>query len=430
MNLRLLCIGDLHLGRRPSRLPAVLAQEGLDAAALGPRTAWSNAVQAALDERVDAVLLLGDVVDDERRFLEQIGPLEDGVRRLTAAGVEVVAVAGNHDVDVLPRIARAIPSFKLLGSGGVWEEHTISRDGRGAVRLVGWSFPCARVTDDPTRTLQVAALEGTPTLGLLHGDLTSSSSHHAPLSRAGLERLRFDAWLLGHIHEPSFGASSPPIGYLGSLVGLDPTECGRHGPWLIEVAPSAGIAARQLATSPLRWDEVELPVAGIDDARALEDALHTLLREFRGRAAGELGSERAVVLRVRLTGRHPRHSELARAARGLDLRALFLPFDGRLLAVESVCDDAELEVDLSELARASDPAGILARKLLSVRGAGSEDKTRLLAAARRSLGELSSRKPWSSLGGRELGDAELAAALDRAGLAALEALLARRSASA
>ncbi|RMF20195.1 MAG: DNA repair exonuclease, partial [Deltaproteobacteria bacterium] len=123
MAVKLLCIGDIHLGRRPGRLPSDLfAEEG---AALGPLAAWRRAVDEAIDRRVDAVLLAGDVVEQEDDFYEAFAPLEEGVRRLQDAGIAVLAVAGNHDVAVLPRLARVIDSFRLLGAGGRWEEATV-----------------------------------------------------------------------------------------------------------------------------------------------------------------------------------------------------------------------------------------------------------------------------------------------------------------
>src|SRR5690606_27261923 len=56
--VKLLCAADLHMGRRPSRLPPTWS-----GGAVGPATAWAALVERARAERVDAVLLAGDVVD-------------------------------------------------------------------------------------------------------------------------------------------------------------------------------------------------------------------------------------------------------------------------------------------------------------------------------------------------------------------------------
>src|SRR5690606_30847102 len=101
--MRVLCAGDLHIGRRPTRLPS-----DVDSSRLSCARSWESIVDYAVDQRVDVLALSGDVVDQSNKFYEAIGPLERGLARLRAAGVATVAVAGNHDHDVLPQLARSI----------------------------------------------------------------------------------------------------------------------------------------------------------------------------------------------------------------------------------------------------------------------------------------------------------------------------------
>ena len=151
----LLCVGDVHLGRRPGRVPTDL--EGIEPRRLTPRAAFEAVVEEALAREVRAVLFAGDVVDAEDHFLEAYSVLEDGVRRLAQAGIEAIAVAGNHDVRALPRLADEVDGFRLLGRGGRWEQHLLrDNSGEPLARLVGWSFPRARVIDSP--------LEGLPAI--------------------------------------------------------------------------------------------------------------------------------------------------------------------------------------------------------------------------------------------------------------------------
>ena len=64
LNTTLLLVGDMHLGRPPSRLPGWLENDyGISSRALDARAAWRAAVDKALALEVDAVLLAGDVVD-------------------------------------------------------------------------------------------------------------------------------------------------------------------------------------------------------------------------------------------------------------------------------------------------------------------------------------------------------------------------------
>jgi hypothetical protein len=68
--MRLLAVGDIHLGVRPSRLPEELQEL---ARSLGPAEAWRRTVEVAVERHVDAVLLAGDVVDRDDDFFEAIG---------------------------------------------------------------------------------------------------------------------------------------------------------------------------------------------------------------------------------------------------------------------------------------------------------------------------------------------------------------------
>src|SRR5690554_238804 len=88
--VRVLCAGDLHIGRRSSKLP-----ESYSSADHGCAGAWDAIVDAALAKKVDVVALSGDLVDRANRYFEAIGPLERGLRQLAEQGIDTYAVAGN-----------------------------------------------------------------------------------------------------------------------------------------------------------------------------------------------------------------------------------------------------------------------------------------------------------------------------------------------
>ena len=236
--LKLLAIGDVHLGTRPSGLPDDLRLSGVDLNALTPEAALLAAVERAVAEGVDAVLFAGDVVESTNDRFEALRPLEAAVQRLLAAGIPVIGVVGNHDVEALPRLADTIEGFELLGRGGHWQSRVIEKSGRPAVEIVGWSFPDKHVRSSPVGELLRNPIPpshaGIPRIGLLHGDLDASGGNYAPFTSSELSQAGLDAWLLGHIHKPSLSAGAGlngegPRGYLGSLVGLDRGEKGTHG---------------------------------------------------------------------------------------------------------------------------------------------------------------------------------------------------------
>lgn len=238
MSHEILCVGDIHLGREPGRVPTGLLEErGMRRAELSAAEAWKRTVREALRREVCAVLLAGDVVDSDDGFLSAYAPLAEGVRDLLRAGVAVIAVAGNHDTEVLPRLAEEIDGLRLLGAKGAWDDALVEADGAPIARVVGWSFPKRHVQQDPLESMPADYAAGrftdgvqVPVIGLVHGELDATGGNYAPLSRKRLESTRYSGWLLGHVHKPHELTGERPLGYLGASPATIPARPARAGP--------------------------------------------------------------------------------------------------------------------------------------------------------------------------------------------------------
>ena len=410
----------MHLGRTPSRLPPEL-----HAGELGPAEAWRRTVDHALEGGVKAVLLAGDVVDRDDDFFEAYRALEGGARRLADAGVAVVGVAGNHDVKVLPRLARHIPHFRLLGEGGRWESCRIEGGSGEALTLWGWSFPRARVTDSPLADASFGAAPGV-NLGLLHCDRDAGAdSPYAPVTRQALERAGLDGWLLGHIHRPDALAAPSPNGYLGSLCGLDRGESGPRGPWKITVAGGRIADVEHLHLAPLRWESLEVDLEGIGEPFEARERLLAAVIGLDERMASLRPAPNAVGLSVTLTGRTSLGNAALDELSPEDRRETHTGKAGTRYFTESVHPDTRPEIDPEELARRQDPVGLLAARLLRLdRPAGDPGRDRLVEKARQALRDEHARSVWRGVTAD--GDApEPITWLRRAGYRALDQLLAQ-----
>lgn len=419
--MKLLCAADVHLGRRPSRLPEGLAGRAAD---LGPAAAWRRLVDEALRREVHAVLLAGDVVDQDDDFFEAYADLRAGVERLAAAGVAVLGVAGNHDVEVLPRLAEAVPGFTLLGRGGRWQAQRLESADGSRVRVLGWSFPEPQTPSDP---LAGGLPERTPevTVGLLHCDRDQTGSRYAPVRSADLTAAPVDAWLLGHVHKPDITPGRRPIGYLGSLVGTDPGEPGPHGAWLLEVAPDGGLTLSPVPLAPLRWETLEVPLGALAEPADVTSRIAAALDDLHDALPGP--RPEAVGCRLRLTGRTALRTEIARQLERDDPRTLALTRDGTRYFVHAFGLEALPTHDLEALARSSDPVGLLARRLRLLQGHGDPDeRAALLQAAEARLAAVPRRRHLRSAGAAPPDRERVAELLTAAALDALDALLAQR----
>jgi exonuclease SbcD len=398
MTTRLLCVGDIHLGRRPSRVPRELA---IPLESLGPEVAWDATVKAALERRVHAVLLAGDVVERIEDRFRAFAALQRGVQRLRGAGVEVLAVVGNHDVEALPLLAERVDGVRLLGMGeSRWERARVEGDG-GQVDVWGWSFRAKVEKVSPVESFpRERARDGKAiTLGLLHCELDGNDDRYAPVKRSALVNTALDAWLLGHVHRPHALSSKDPIGYLGSISAYDPGESGPHGPWLLEVGNDGELRFEHLPVAPIRYEAFDFNVEDLPREGDLATGLAAAIE--RGRLSAWIASDatlaevKVLALRITLTGATDRAAEIRTAAE--TLREQQLKVAGPTTFVETFVDAMRPALDLTALAADTGYRGLVARRLLSLEQ-GDADARALVQQARERLDrELASHGPWRAL---------------------------------
>ena len=430
--VRLLCVGDIHLGRRPSRIPEDIEEYGVHVADLTPAAAWKKVVAWAIDNYIDVVVLAGDVVEGIDDRFEAYGHLESGVRKLDNAGIGIVGVAGNHDVQALPRLADHIEKFKLLGRGGNWESVEISGRSGTSIRLLGWSFPEKHIRRNPLDDPMEDIPADMATIGILHCDVDGGISQYAPVPRTAFEQAPGDAWLLGHIHKPDDLSADRPIGYLGSLVGLDPGEPELHGPWLAKISGLGSVEMIQIPLAPVRYERIDLSIASIPDLEGddLEDAFAATLRSafnaVHDRVNTTLGDTQVVACRITLTGHSCNHERVRHILRNGTVQAQKCEIEGVVYFIEKIIDVSTPDFDLSEIAKGSDPPALLAQRILHLQEDGAAAH-RLVEAATKDI----ERTTQSVLRGfatveDPASTPDVPALLLAAGFQALEDLLAQR----
>ena len=85
--MRMLHTSDWHLGRSLHRADLRPAQAAY----------LDHHVEVVRSERIDAVLVAGDVYDRAIPPLDAVALCEDGLVRLRDAGARVIVTSGNHD---------------------------------------------------------------------------------------------------------------------------------------------------------------------------------------------------------------------------------------------------------------------------------------------------------------------------------------------
>ena len=90
--MKILFSGDLHLGRCSSRLP-----QGADRRDFSCSSTWDEIVNLAINRDAALVLLSGDIVDENDKFFDAIGPLERGLQKLIEHEIRTLVVASNSE---------------------------------------------------------------------------------------------------------------------------------------------------------------------------------------------------------------------------------------------------------------------------------------------------------------------------------------------
>ncbi len=356
---RILCVGDVHLGRHPTRVPV---QDN----ALTVDHVWRRVLDTAVRRNVNAVVLTGDLVDRENKMYEAFGALQRGIERLADAGIDVVAVAGNHDFDTFPRLADAldVSRFHLLGRGGQWSTVSLP-EASPRVRFVGWSFPEAHVLDAPLETLEFPPASQ-PTIGVMHADVGARQGRYAPVTRRALAEAPVDAWLLGHLHTPADHWEGGQLQlYPGSLQPLDPGERGPHGAWTVTVAPEGRLDAQAVPLATVRYERVTVDVTELATTDAAEQALLRALRSRLETVIQETDSVRRLVARLHIEGRTSLHQALEARTETIE-RDLTVHVGEATATVDTITLDTRPEHDLEALAEGRDAPAVLAQLLLDL----------------------------------------------------------------
>lgn len=361
-DITLICAADLHLGRQ---VGAFLKKSFCI-------QAWEKLIETCLQKnlKVDALLLAGDVIDGDDLFIEMYGILKKGIKRLLENDIKVVAIAGNHDPQVLNQIQKSLdmPGFYLLGTSGDWERLTLNIKGKN-LHIDGLSFTSAIMESNPFDQYKLTpAPKGEPLVGLLHCDVGISSSKYGPVLATDFYKMEHDAWILGHIHIPKEISCKPQVRYCGSLQGLDISESGSHGALQLTITQNKTITMKTLPLAPLRWESLSIDLSNF----SLDDWENRLFQEIENQLTQQIKDENehleVVGLRLSLEGRTQIFRELRSSEKkieGQDSSGFYLNGKWIPYFIESIQNETKPLYDLERLAEGSDFAGTLAKKLLN-----------------------------------------------------------------
>ncbi|HSH52965.1 MAG TPA: DNA repair exonuclease [Bacteroidales bacterium] len=368
MALTILATGDIHIGKKSSGIRHTADESA-------SKYTWNKIVDYVIKNKVDVLALTGDIVDQDNRYFEAIGPLQAGFEKLKQSDISVYMIAGNHDFDVLPQLINPdrYDNVHFLGANGTWEVDTFYKNGE-QIQFVGWSFPKRYVSEDPLLKFNLPDIDtNITTIGLVHGDVNIPDSKYAPLDFSNFLNTPVHIWILGHIHKPQILRNSPPVVYYpGSPHALSAKEQGVHGPILLTINSKTDIPIEQIPLSPIRYETLSIDITDKNDETEVRNAVTSKLVDDAESKIDELENVSFLVYDIILEGHHSKIRELETWVNRIsDYEQEINTTETRIL-VRKIVFDIQPKVDnMKELAKESSPAGILAKSIIALQNGES-----------------------------------------------------------
>ena len=267
------------------------------------RRAFENLVDLAAAERVDFVLLAGDLYDGDWKDYNTGLFLSNQISRLREEGVRVFIISGNHDA--ASQITKHLRLPDNVKAFPVRNPETVHIEELG-LAIHGQGYASRAVTDDLAGGYPFASPHHF-NIGLLHTSLDGREGHepYAPTSVGSLLSKGYDYWALGHVHAREIVREEPWIVFPGNPQGRHIRETGPKGCMLVETQDGRVVRVEHRELDVMRW-----AVAVVDAGRAArgDDVIDAAAKVLK--KSIKQNNEMSLAVRIEITGTTKAHREL------------------------------------------------------------------------------------------------------------------------
>lgn len=271
--IRFIHAADIHLD---SPLKGLANRHNLptDKILAATRDALVNLVTLAIDQKVDFVLLAGDIYDGDPEDLKANFHFNQQMGRLNQKNIKVVMITGNHDAKSKISKPLSPPKNLTILSAHQPESCEITKEGEVIAIIHGQGFLNQAETRNLASTYP-APVAGKLNIGILHTSLDGREGHanYAPTTTNELINKGYSYWALGHVHTREVVNEKPYIIFPGNIQGRHIRETGAKGCYLVTFNDNR---EAQLEFKPLdvfRWEAITVNLDGIEEESDFEGRL-------------------------------------------------------------------------------------------------------------------------------------------------------------
>lgn len=271
--------------------------------------ALDQLVNLALDQKVDFVVVSGDVYDAADSSLQAQLRFYEALDVLGSHGIHTYIIHGNHDPLDSPRIMIRERDYVHVFGRDFARCTATRRDDRKPVAVIGGiSYPTAKVTNNMALEFVRDKDSSLFHIALLHANLDGNPAHetYSPCTRRDLVEAGYDYWALGHIHTRAVLAESPYIVYPGNIQGRSIKETGARGCYVVSVGEDGTADLSFYALDRVRWFREEISISGIEREEDFSLILDERIDVIRKQKPGRMS-----IVRFNITGRSHLHRQLA-----------------------------------------------------------------------------------------------------------------------
>lgn len=301
--MRFIHAADIHLDSPLTGLSAY-ADAPVELLRTATRDAFTNLISEAISEKVDFVVIAGDLYDGTWKdhntgifFCKEMG-------RLKKAGIPAYVLFGNHDAESEMTKKLQLPDNVFTFDPRKPTTYLLNDLG---VALHGRSFKDAATTENLV-TGYPQPVPGMLNIGVLHTALEGGTTHanYAPCTLAELHAKGYQYWALGHVHEFQVWEGKAKIVFPGNLQGRHIQETGRKGAVLVTADENEITEIDRLFVDVLRWHSLNVDAV---DAESLADVVRLIGQALE--ALVEDGPTNIpLAVRVEVSGKTAAHGEL------------------------------------------------------------------------------------------------------------------------